>query len=347
LANLLKRRLFVTGFVSLVAIIWIALNCNAQEVGQVVGREIKTNAGSNTVAPDTNQDGPVEIVFRRALKPGATTSMPASSSELKTAPLVPSGYSLYHGLGYHIETKATVLNAYNVVVFKFPSANQQSVFDALRILHLEVDDLSPSGFSWFDRTLLPATSPEEESNSPAQGKYEQYLPDFDAKSKAVLVNKLGLFIVVSKDQPELQAAHPFTELELNINSPQQVQVGSQVTYTISIKNKGPKPAGDVAVLNNLDSDMRFLSATSSQGKCRPSQQSSTRITCALGSLPVDATATVNIRALVRSNFSLDKEIRRRSNQTFVVFKEHPEDITNKSNIIDKETTLTSIPRGLE
>jgi uncharacterized repeat protein (TIGR01451 family) len=77
------------------------------------------------------------------------------------------------------------------------------------------------------------------------------------------------------------------------DSPDPVNEGAQLTYTIVITNAGPDPATDVVVTDDLPpSDFDLGSTTPSQGSC--DVQGSQNITCNLGTIASGATANVSI-----------------------------------------------------
>jgi len=77
------------------------------------------------------------------------------------------------------------------------------------------------------------------------------------------------------------------------DSPDPVNEGAQLTYTIEITNAGPDPATDVVVTDDLaPSDFDLVSTTPSQGSC--DVQGSQNITCNLGTIASGATANVTI-----------------------------------------------------
>lgn len=77
-------------------------------------------------------------------------------------------------------------------------------------------------------------------------------------------------------------------------SPDPVIEGSQLTYTIEVRNDGPDPATNVIVTDNVPgpSDADVVSTTPSQGSC--TQQGNQPVTCNLGTVASGATATVTI-----------------------------------------------------
>jgi uncharacterized repeat protein (TIGR01451 family) len=75
------------------------------------------------------------------------------------------------------------------------------------------------------------------------------------------------------------------------DSPDPVNQGANLTYTISIHNAGPQAATAVSATDNLPPDETFQSATPSQGTCNLSV---TTVTCALGAIAANGNATITI-----------------------------------------------------
>ena len=75
------------------------------------------------------------------------------------------------------------------------------------------------------------------------------------------------------------------------DSPDPVSVGSKLTYTISVTNKGPSQALGVVLSDTLPAGVSFLSAVSSQGSC---SESGGIISCAMGNLAANTVANVTI-----------------------------------------------------
>lgn len=80
------------------------------------------------------------------------------------------------------------------------------------------------------------------------------------------------------------AAAPAGTADLRIaksDSPDPVNVGSRLTYTILVDNLGPDPAIDVVVTDRLPKGVDFASASATSGKCTRKGQ---RVTCKVGDL---------------------------------------------------------------
>jgi len=75
------------------------------------------------------------------------------------------------------------------------------------------------------------------------------------------------------------------------DSPDPASVGAALTYTIVVANNGPQEATGVTLTDRLPSQADFVSATATVGSC---DDKGRRVTCDLGKLVKDATATVTI-----------------------------------------------------
>src|SRR6266404_3226671 len=76
-----------------------------------------------------------------------------------------------------------------------------------------------------------------------------------------------------------------------VAQPEPALVGGNLTYTISVTNKGPSTAKSVSVSQALPGSVIFVSSSSSQGGC---SFSGGVVSCSLGDMPVFATATINV-----------------------------------------------------
>ncbi|MGC2062980.1 MAG: SBBP repeat-containing protein, partial [Thermodesulfovibrionales bacterium] len=75
------------------------------------------------------------------------------------------------------------------------------------------------------------------------------------------------------------------------DAPDPVAVGQPLTYTITVTNDGPDPALNVMTLFPMPANTNFVSAGTSQGSCT----SGAGVTCELGTLDEDASATLTIQ----------------------------------------------------
>jgi uncharacterized repeat protein (TIGR01451 family) len=75
------------------------------------------------------------------------------------------------------------------------------------------------------------------------------------------------------------------------DSPDPVEVGENVAYTLRVRNEGPPAASSVRLTDILPANVRFRSMTASQGKCT---RTNNVVTCDLGSIQSGASARVRI-----------------------------------------------------
>jgi uncharacterized repeat protein (TIGR01451 family) len=73
-------------------------------------------------------------------------------------------------------------------------------------------------------------------------------------------------------------------------TPGPVAVGANLTYTLTVRNFGPRGAGNVIVRDRLPANVTFVSAAASQGSC----SGTSVVSCSLGRLTRGAVATVTI-----------------------------------------------------
>jgi uncharacterized repeat protein (TIGR01451 family) len=82
------------------------------------------------------------------------------------------------------------------------------------------------------------------------------------------------------------SAKPSGSSDLRIaktDSPDPVNVGSTLTYTIQVQNLGPDAAAGVTVTDQLPKEVDFVSATATAGRCASKGK---KVTCDLGGLNV-------------------------------------------------------------
>lgn len=77
----------------------------------------------------------------------------------------------------------------------------------------------------------------------------------------------------------------------NVDSPDPVDTGKLLNYTLTATNNGPLAATGVVVTGTLPAGVGFVSASASQGSCT---QAGGVVTCTLGGLAVAGSATVNV-----------------------------------------------------
>jgi uncharacterized repeat protein (TIGR01451 family) len=73
-------------------------------------------------------------------------------------------------------------------------------------------------------------------------------------------------------------------------NPDEVSIGQNITYTLSVTNNGPDAATNVTLIDSLPSSVTFVFAGSNQGSC----SGTSVITCTLGMLANGSSATITI-----------------------------------------------------
>ena len=90
-----------------------------------------------------------------------------------------------------------------------------------------------------------------------------------------------------------QPPPPMIDLQIQkTDSPNPVNVGGTLTYTLTARNNGPSTATQVVITDSLPTTVTYLSSSSTQGTCSRSGQ---LVTCAIGTMAAGATVTVTIR----------------------------------------------------
>jgi uncharacterized repeat protein (TIGR01451 family) len=292
-------------------------------------------------SPNADQDGVSQIIFAQLFQSGTTSYKHVGANGLKTAPPLPTGCALFKDLAYEVTTEAAAPGP-NFTVFTIPSVTDQSDFDMLGLLLLEDDDMNPAGVSWSPVSVVPGGW-DEKSFLPLVSKtrYDTLVPDFKIHRLAAISRHFGLFAIVSCRESGPFPTEPFTQITVGgTSSPDRVKEGQEVTHTITVENKGPKPAAEVDIKEELDANFDYISVSSTQGSCK--RKSSGRVLCYLGVMPVGSTATIKVEARVRSNLFLTKNPAQVSNLLEVAFKENPTDFVDSENQVFTQFSTTII-----
>lgn len=290
-------------------------------------------------SPNEKEDGVAQITLGELFKPGSTEYTHAGANALKDAPPLPTGYVLFKDLVYRIKTEAITASS-QLIVFNVPSVENETDFSKLSILHLEDDEMSPSGSSWAEVTVFRGGWDEHFHFVP-KAQYDALQPDFKSRRIAAITGpQFGVFAIALAPESQSTSTGPFTQIEVApSSSPEPVRIGDEVTHTIVIENKGPKPAAEVNIKEEFGNDLYYTSASSTQGTCNHSTKSNGRVLCHLGSLPAGATATITIVARLHDN-PLTKDGSKLGNQVEVNFKENSTDFVEADNQIFKDFTTT-------
>ncbi len=293
--------------------------------------------------PNETENGISQIIYGQLFKPGTTEYTHVGAKALKDAPPLPTGYVLFKDLVYRIKTEA-ITSGSQITVFSLPSADNETDFGNLGILHFEDDEMSPAGSSWAEVTIFPGGW-DEHFNSVSKTQYDVQQRDFKSRRIAAISHHFGLFAVALFQETQPRRTGPFTQTEVKAtSSPGQVSEDHEVTHTIIVKNKGPNSVAEVDVKEEVDTYLQYISATSTQGTCKESTQSNGRVLCYLGSLPAGASASIKVVSRVRHNMILTKDANEVVNFLEVVFKENPTDFVEADNQVMMQFNTTILKK---
>jgi uncharacterized repeat protein (TIGR01451 family) len=110
------------------------------------------------------------------------------------------------------------------------------------------------------------------------------------------------------------------------DSPDPVAFGSDLTYTIKVKNNGDLPATGVTLTDALPSGATFVSATSDRGSCT----GTTTVVCNIGTLAGGEEANVSIKVKPPATRTINNTATVTLNET---------DVNNANNSATSETTV--------
>jgi uncharacterized repeat protein (TIGR01451 family) len=120
-------------------------------------------------------------------------------------------------------------------------------------------------------------------------------------STILAVAAFGATLLVASPAPS--APGDIADLSVTkTDSPDPVAVGAALTYTITVTNKGPQEATGVSLEDRIPVQSDFIIATATAGTC---EEKGRRVTCQLGSLARDATATVTIQVRPTKTGTID------------------------------------------
>jgi uncharacterized repeat protein (TIGR01451 family) len=92
------------------------------------------------------------------------------------------------------------------------------------------------------------------------------------------------------------------DLVISKHAADTVIAGEEITYTLVVTNRGPATATTVSVVDALPGGVSLVRVTSSQGVCESG------VSCQLGSLALNATATITVVGLVASDVATGTEL---------------------------------------
>jgi len=219
-----------------------------------------------------------------------------------------SGDGATNDLGTCSSTETTALTANATVINNFVNAggglmSHESCYGWLSALLPGLSTIESGGSGDLVRTAEGAAAfPGVTDADFNAGPWHNYFQgDFGGLQALVVSNNkfdangLNRRVVIGGASVSLTQRPADTQITKTASVP-RAAAGSNVTYTLAVKNNGSGQADAVQVTDTLPGSLTFVSAAASAGSCSGTQA----VTCNLGSLAVGATATVTIVARVRT-----------------------------------------------
>jgi uncharacterized repeat protein (TIGR01451 family) len=158
------------------------------------------------------------------------------------------------------------------------------------------DTIASYTFTFGDGTApVTQSSPKISHTYSTAGDYRATLTVRDSR---------GLDSATTAVEPISVEAPAPTGADLSVNgsaSPNPVKAGKPLTYSFTVVNFGPEAASGVSLTDKLPANTAFVSAKPSQGSC---SLASGTVTCSLGGVAKNGTATVTLVVKPRSKGTL-------------------------------------------
>lgn len=148
-----------------------------------------------------------------------------------------------------------------------------------------------------DITLRPLPNPRLMAGSPAIDSGLNTAPgapdvDFEGDTRPIDGNNDAVATIDMGLDEASGAIVPNADLALTkTDDADPVTEGGDITYTMVVTNNGPGGASNVTLVDSLSMMVSYVSATSTQGSC---SESMATVTCNIGSLANNASATVTL-----------------------------------------------------
>jgi uncharacterized repeat protein (TIGR01451 family) len=153
-----------------------------------------------------------------------------------------------------------------------------------------VSKLTPNGAAFVYSTFLGGSGTDSGQGIAADGSGNAYVVGFTASTNFPTSIPIQPDYGGSTDAFIVKLL-PAPDLALTMSdSPDPVSLGGNLTYTITVNNKGEAGATGITLTDTLPAGATFVSAVPSQGTCN----GTSTITCSLGSLNSNSNATVTV-----------------------------------------------------
>jgi uncharacterized repeat protein (TIGR01451 family) len=278
----------------------------------------KSNVPSAGTVETEDQDGISSIIASEIYTSGSTSITPFDVSLVEPLPV---GYSPYSSVSYDVTSMAEASGPHTIT-FSVASVLDESVFNSLRVFHLEQDPYDPDAMVWIDRTVL---APDPQA------------PDFASKTINAKANLLGQFIVASLVDPQPPNTAVADISVSTSDSPDGVVIGANLTYLLNVSNNGPDAATGLVFSNSLPPDMTFVSVTPTQGACSEIEGT---VVCKLGAMSIGGNATVTIVVKPKEG-GLPLPAQGKTVTASVSAKANETDPNTNNNAVTEDTTILS------
>ena len=296
-----------------------------------------------------SRDGLLSLTYCGVFKSGPTTVNRLAAAQLNDLPAgferhrkygemigekvqvrsLPPGFTVYKDMAFEIRTEAVPDMKY--LTFRVPSVQSEEEFKKLAVLYLDESQLLPGALQW-------QTSYLELDIPGADFKTRTLSAAFDFASVFNHATYIGRVVLGSFDRAEYQKS----SIDLYISSvvgPPYVKVGETFTYSVTVVNGGgnPAPAAEV-IFNSSMTNGKFVSATSTQGRCRKSVNSDPVTVCDLGTVAAGKRVVINITVEAEASGMMDyhgEEVFMTNN----IVSGRDYDYTPENNVYDSRGTI--------
>jgi hypothetical protein len=199
---------------------------------------------------------------------------------------LPLGFSVYKGLAFELVTKA-VANP-SQMTLRLPSVKTEEEFKNLFLLYLDEDRMVPGLLQW-------QIYPEYLGSQTSDFKTRTITAGFDYASVFHHATGTARVVVASFDKDKYDKS-PAVDVGIrSVVGPPYVKFGEPFSFSVTVVNwSATGQEATAVVLFCVISDARFVSVTSTQGRCRKSVNSDPEIVCELGNLKSTKSAVVTI-----------------------------------------------------
>lgn len=260
--------------------------------GSEFGRGVALSAGKAYVAGTTSSPN---FPVVNPIMPAPATGSDAFVTKFNTSGSAPDFSTCLGGSGTDQGLSIAVNSAGDAYVTGFTASSNFPTVSAIQATLGGASDafvtkISSAGTALIYSTYLGGNSSDQGNGIAVDASGNAYVT---GTTSSVNFPTVGAFQPTNKNADAF-VAKLGAEVDVSISktdSRDPVMVNNAVTYTLTVTNSGPSPATGVTVTDVLPSGMNFGSATPTQGTCAINNLT---VTCALGSLAVASSATVNI-----------------------------------------------------